>query len=137
MDCSPPGSSVHGIFQARILEWVAIPSPGDLPDPGSEPASPPLAGRFFTTEPPGKPTHPQYTGTELGTATGGARGQLISPLRWSEATQRLRLFPRPLGMKDEKESNSPCCPSLSCEQPGSQGRGSLNEYCPFSCDRGK
>ena len=26
MDCSPPGSSVHGIFQARILEWVAIPS---------------------------------------------------------------------------------------------------------------
>ena len=24
MDCSPPGSSVHGIFQARILEWVAI-----------------------------------------------------------------------------------------------------------------
>ena len=31
MGCSPPGSSVHGIFQARILEWVAI---GDLPDPG-------------------------------------------------------------------------------------------------------
>ena len=26
MDCSPPGSSVHGIFQARVLEWVAIPS---------------------------------------------------------------------------------------------------------------
>ena len=33
VDCGPPGSSVHGIFQARILEWVAIPSPGDLPDP--------------------------------------------------------------------------------------------------------
>ena len=29
MDCSPPGSSVLGIFQARILEWVAIPTPGD------------------------------------------------------------------------------------------------------------
>ena len=29
MDCSPPGSFVHGIFQARILEWVAFPSPGD------------------------------------------------------------------------------------------------------------
>ena len=40
MDCSLPGSSVHGIFQARILEWVAIPSPGDLPDPGIEPGSP-------------------------------------------------------------------------------------------------
>ena len=27
MDCSPPGSSVHGIFQARVLEWVPLPSP--------------------------------------------------------------------------------------------------------------
>ena len=39
MDCHPPGSSVHGISQAIILEWVAIPSPGDLPDPGIETAS--------------------------------------------------------------------------------------------------
>ena len=41
-----------GILQARILEWVAIPPPGDLPDPGIEPASLrslALAGRFFTT----------------------------------------------------------------------------------------
>ena len=37
MDCSQPGSSVHGILQARILEWVAIPSPGDLPNPGIKP----------------------------------------------------------------------------------------------------
>ena len=36
-DCSPPGSSVRGILQARILKWVAIPSPGDLPDAGIEP----------------------------------------------------------------------------------------------------
>ena len=58
MDCDPPGSFVYGIFQARIVEWVAI-SPGDLPDPGIEPvslASPALAGGFFTTTPPGKPT---------------------------------------------------------------------------------
>ena len=34
MDCSPPGSSVHGILQARILEWVAIPFSRDLPNPG-------------------------------------------------------------------------------------------------------
>ena len=55
MDCRPPGSSVHGILQARILEWVAISfSSGDLPDPGSKPASlvsPALAGGFFTSEP--------------------------------------------------------------------------------------
>ena len=55
MDCSLPGSSVHGIFQARILEWVAVVR--DLPDSGIEPTSPTspaLAGRFFTTVPPGK-----------------------------------------------------------------------------------
>ena len=52
MDCSPPGSSVHGILQARILEWVAISFSRDLSKPGIEHlslASPPLAGRFFTT----------------------------------------------------------------------------------------
>ena len=38
-DCSLPGSSVHGIFQVRLLEWVAVPSSGDLPDPGIEPTS--------------------------------------------------------------------------------------------------
>ena len=51
-DCSPPGSSVHGILQAKILEWVACPPSGDFPDPGSElPSltSPELAGGFFTT----------------------------------------------------------------------------------------
>ena len=37
MDCSPPGSSVHGISQARILEWVAISSSVDLPGPGLTP----------------------------------------------------------------------------------------------------
>ena len=56
MDRSPPGSSVHEIFQASILEWVATSFPGDLPDPGMEPVSPVLAGGFFTTQPPGKPT---------------------------------------------------------------------------------
>ena len=32
----PPGSSVHGILQAKILEWVAMPPPGDLPNSGIE-----------------------------------------------------------------------------------------------------
>ena len=51
-DCNQAGSYVHGILQARILEWVAVPSPGDLPDPGIEPASvmsSALAGGFLTT----------------------------------------------------------------------------------------
>ena len=39
-DYSLPGSSDHGMLQARILEWTAISSPGDLPDPGTEGGSP-------------------------------------------------------------------------------------------------
>ena len=50
MDCSPPGSSVHGILQARILEWLPFPSPGDLPDPGIEPRSPALQADSLTSE---------------------------------------------------------------------------------------
>ena len=42
MDCSPPGSSVLGILQARILDWVAIPSSRDLHDPGIKPGPPAL-----------------------------------------------------------------------------------------------
>ena len=51
MDLSLPDSSVRGILQARILKWVAMPSPGDLPDPGINPPSlmsPALVGGFFT-----------------------------------------------------------------------------------------
>ena len=64
MDCSPPGSSVHGILQARILEWVAISFSRGSSGPGIKPTSltsPALAGRFFTTVPPGKPAEGSHT----------------------------------------------------------------------------
>ena len=54
MDCSQPGFSVHGISQARILEWVASSSSGDLPDPGIEPGSPTFGADSLPSEPPGK-----------------------------------------------------------------------------------
>ena len=55
MDCSPPSSSVHGILQARILEWLPFPSPGDLPDPRITPGSPALQADSLPSEPPWKP----------------------------------------------------------------------------------
>jgi len=55
MDCSLSGSSVHGISQARVLEWVAISYSSGSSQPGVRLASLALAGGFFTTEPPGKP----------------------------------------------------------------------------------
>ena len=53
MDCSPPGSFVHGIIQARILECVAI--LGGLHDPGIEPGSPTLQADSSPSQSPGKP----------------------------------------------------------------------------------
>ena len=54
MDCSPPGSSVHGLVQARIPEWVAVPfsgKSGDLPDSGIALGTPGLTSGFLTTGP--------------------------------------------------------------------------------------
>ena len=55
MNCSPSGSSVHGIFQQEYWSGLPFPSPGGLSDPGIEPTSSALAGRCFSTEPPWKP----------------------------------------------------------------------------------
>ena len=58
MDCSPPGSSVHGILQARILEWVAMPSSRGSSRPRDRTCiscGSCTAGGFFTAEPMGKP----------------------------------------------------------------------------------
>ena len=56
MDCSPPDLLVQGISQARILEWVALSFSKGSSQPGIKHGSPAMAGRFFTTEPPGRPS---------------------------------------------------------------------------------
>ena len=66
MECSPPGSSVHGISHGQTY-WSGLPfpSPGDRPDSGIKPTSPALAGGFFITEPPGKSTLDRYLVVKL------------------------------------------------------------------------
>ena len=56
MDCSPPGSSVQGVSRQEYWSALPFPLPGNLPEVGIELTSPALAGKFFTTEPHGKPT---------------------------------------------------------------------------------
>ena len=68
MDCSPPGSSAHGILQARILEWVAMPSSRGSSNPGIKPRSPALQADSLPAEPQGKPKN-----TGVGS---------LSPLQW-------------------------------------------------------
>ena len=61
IDCRPPGSSVYGISRQEYWSGLPFPTPVDLPDSGIEPrspASPALAGAFFTTEPPEKSMRP-------------------------------------------------------------------------------
>ena len=55
MDCSLPGSSVHGIFQARVLEWLVISFSRGSSQPRDRTLLSCIAGRFFTPVPPGKP----------------------------------------------------------------------------------
>ena len=81
MDYSLPGSSVHGVLQARILEWVATPFPRDLPDPGMEPRSSALQADPLLSEPAGKRAGCFLREAERGvTATqGGFRSTLSVP----------------------------------------------------------
>ena len=53
--CNPMDYTVHGLLQARILEWVAFPSPGELPNPGIEPRCPTLQADSLPAKPQGKP----------------------------------------------------------------------------------
>ena len=90
MDCSPSGSSVHGIF-SRQEYWsgLLVPPPGDLPDPGIKPVSPvtpTLPGGFLSTESPGLPsiylTHPEIYLTDIQTQP--LRQRSVSPSRDEE-----------------------------------------------------
>ena len=68
MDCGLPVSSAHGILQARILEWVIMPSSGNFPDPGNEPASlmsSTLAGGFLPLVTSGKAHTYTHTDTNM------------------------------------------------------------------------
>jgi len=59
MDCGPPGSAVHGVLQARILRWVAMPFSRGPSRPRDQTWDSCTPGEFFTAEPPGKPSELQ------------------------------------------------------------------------------
>ena len=73
--CDPMDYTVHRILQARILEWVSFPSPGNLPNPGINPRSPALQADYLPVEPQGKPKN-----TGVGS---------LSLLQWIFPTQEL------------------------------------------------
>ena len=72
VNCSPPGSSVHGFPRLEYWSGLPFPSPGDIPDLEVKPRPPALTGGFFTTEPPGSPwgTWQQTAPAQAGPVTG-------------------------------------------------------------------
>ena len=120
MDCNPPGSSVRGISQARILGWVAI----SFSRGSSRPRDRThvsciscLAGGFFTTAPPGKPAYPCHVQSHRGPCRLGCG------------------LPRPLGAGDRSCSESPPPASwvLSTRDQGAlSGQGGTVPLCPSS-----
>ena len=65
VDCSLQGSSVQGILQARILEWVAMPTSRGFSQPKDGTQDFCIAGGFFTAEPPGKPLRVNSLGLKV------------------------------------------------------------------------
>ena len=63
--CDPMDYTVHGILQARILEWLAFPFSRDLPNPGIEPRSPTLQADSLPAEPQGKTKNPEVDSLSL------------------------------------------------------------------------
>ena len=75
MDCSPPGSSVHGILQARILEWVAIPfSRGSSQPSDRTQVSPALQADSLPSEPPGKTHQSEWSSSKSLQIINGGEG---------------------------------------------------------------
>ena len=109
MDYSPPGSSLHLILHASILEWVGISFSRYLSHPGVKPTSPALAGGFFTTEPPGKHSVRMCVCVCV-CVCACARVHMLSHV-W--------LFPTP----------------IDCSPPGSSVLGTFQEYFPFPSPR--
>ena len=107
MDYSPPGSSVHGVLQARTLEWVAISFSRGSSLPRDQAWVSCIAGRFLTTEPPGKPFRQclagdSYLGTWLQSRLSTLRSHLLCDLG---PLPRSLIFWQTLDFIEERNSN--------------------------------
>ena len=97
VDCSPPGFSVHGILQARILEWVAMPSSKGSSQPRDRTHVSCIADRFFTAKPPGKPVNPYLTKKKIRKRNKMGMGSLF--LLFCMLTKTSLSYWRALGLK--------------------------------------
>ena len=130
MDCGPPGSSIHGILQARILEWGAISSSRGSSWPRNRTVSPALAGGFFATEPISPCLYnltrePRMTSVSLGGWRSVSGSVIAWPTLWLQCVRYCSVFcsvlasPAALGLVQEVKSGS---------HPSKTGVGSENQH---------
>ena len=130
MDCSPPGSSVRGILQARILECVAVCSSRGSSQPRGQTCVSCIAGRFFTTAAPGKLLGVREGGfiplerapRRIPTAAARGRREPLSRVgQWvlTSGGAELGCAPRTLGFaaRPAPVAGPPIPPSVSQSQP--------------------
>ena len=112
------GYTVHGILQARILEWVAFPSPGDLPNLGIEPWSPTLQVDSLSAEPQGSSVGKESAcnAGDLSSIPASGRSEGIGyPLQYSWASLVAQLVRNPPAMRETWDR------SLGWEDPLEKG----------------
>ena len=130
MDCSLPGSSVHRIFQARILEWAAVPSPGDPPDPGIKPASPALQVYSLPMSQRRSPRCCQVASVVSNSVRPHRRQPARLPRPWDSPGRNTgvgcRFLLQCMEVKSEREVTQ-SCPTfrdpMDCSPPGSSAHG--------------
>ncbi|CAI9174469.1 unnamed protein product [Rangifer tarandus platyrhynchus] len=128
MDCSPPGSSVHGDSQSKNTGGLPCPSSEDLPNPGIESRSPALQADSLPSEPPGKPIYPFRRGRQERQRQ-KKMGRQKQRLEWDiwkmeevDANQGVQVASRSWKSQGNRETDSPVKPP-----EGTQGC----QHCSF------
>ena len=115
MDCSPSGSSVHGILQVRILEWVAIPFTKGSSWPMNQTQISCTAGRFFTIWATRKPTQFQFSCSVMSNSLWSHEPQHARP-PYPSQTPSVHPNPHPLSRWCYPTISSSVIPFSSCPQ---------------------
>ena len=129
MDCSPPGSSVHGIFPAGILEWVAIPYSKTSSWPKDRIHVSCIAGRYFTSEPPGKPNWSLFSTCKL--VDGSLPGSSVVESACQHRRRKFDSWVRKIPHRRKWQPTPVFWPDKS------QGQRRLASYISWSCKRVK
>ena len=118
MDCNLPDSFVHGILQARILEWFSFPSLGNLLDPGIKRRSPALQANSLPSKPLGKPSKVEGESSKWLDLEGIAKMIKVHDVKGKTGLTVHAKGRRQKYISGRPKSVTPCSNIVSCSRPG-------------------